>query len=103
MTLKDYLEEYSSDHKTTKTALQLWATLHDLWPSLREPDACFGPDGNAMLAWDDTCHHLELEVKGNEAEMFYLDRQTGYTVNFDNGKRIDFFQIMTVLGNTFRR
>ena len=100
MTLKEYLDNHCSS-LTTHTALTLWDTLRGLWPSLREPDACGGPDGTALLAWDDGCHHLEFEIKDRDIELYYLDRQTGHTVNFEHTNTTNILQIMTVLGNTF--
>lgn len=83
MTLKDYLEEYGSDMSTTYTALAVVAALRNGDSTLKDPDACYGPN-SLLLAWDDGVSHFEIEVNGLDYEVYYLERNTGIELAYDS-------------------
>lgn len=80
------IENYLNDSKNmglinqwvASLALASWLDLRAIsGRMLPVPDACPGPDGQLLFAWDEGDHHLELEIFPESAsEFFYRNRST---------------------------
>jgi len=74
----EYLESIFSERLISAEVLdfakEAWIELKDAGFPL--PSACSGPDRTLLYAWDNGCHHLELEFfADNNMEFFYLNRE----------------------------
>ena len=77
------------------TADQAWHAWDRLRAALGDrlpvPDACPGPDGQLLLAWERSPHYLELEVfPAAPAEFFYRNESSGdlWETDYDPGNPV---------------
>ena len=81
--LRDYIKRVQKEElvssKVAALALKLWEKLSAATGnSLAVPDACTGPDGELLYAWDRGDHHCELEIELEaQPTFFYWNRKSG--------------------------